>query len=195
MFYQRGIAIDPSNVLVIDDLGITYLNDGQSEKALEQFRNAYRIAPDDPNVKFHLARGLFETHEYATAEPLFEELSRSPQPDSTRMKKILLTLADVEITLGKLPEATQALQRLNLLDSVFPGLHRTLGIVFQQQGQIPEAQAEYAKEYQTSGDLEAKRQAMALADFMRSSGPVTELSKSGGGTVARQDQDRRKTIQ
>ncbi len=169
-FYQRGIEVDPSNVLVIDDLGITYLNDGQSEKALEQFRNAYRIAPDDPNVKFHLARGLFETHEYAAAEPLFEELSRSPQPDSTRQKKILLTLADVEISLGKLPEAAQALQRLNLLDSVFPGLHRTLGIVFQQQGQIPEAQAEYAKEYQTSGDLEAQRQAMALADFMRSSG-------------------------
>jgi protein O-mannosyl-transferase len=184
-FYQRGIEVDPSNVLVIDDLGITYLNDGQSDKSLEQFRNAYRIAPDDPNVKFHLARGLFETHQYAAAEPLFEELSRSPQPDSTRMKKILLTLADVEISLAKLPEATQTLQRLNLLDSVFPGLHRTLGIVFQEQGQIPEAQAEYAREYEASGDLEAKRQAMALGNFMLSSGQVNQLSKAGGQTVGR----------
>ena len=52
------------------------------------------------------------------------------------------------------------------LDARFPALHRTLGILFQREGRIPEAQAEYHSEFQISGDMQAEHQAIALRQAM-----------------------------
>ncbi len=68
----------------------------------------------------------------------------------------------VHNSLGNLSGADGVLQELNQLDPKFPALHRTLGIVFQREGRINEAQAEYHKEFQVSGDMQAEQQAIAL---------------------------------
>jgi Flp pilus assembly protein TadD len=108
-----------------------------------------------------LAHGLFETQQYAEAEPLLRQVSRSPELESKR-KAILLTLADTKVSLGNLSGADGVLQELNQLDPKFPALHRTLAIVFQREGRLTEAQAEYHREFQVSGDMQAEQQAIAL---------------------------------
>jgi Flp pilus assembly protein TadD len=160
-FYQRAIDLNPTNVYVIDSFGAIHLENGENERAMKEFREAFQLAPNDPNAIYNLAHGLFETQQYAEAEPLLRQVSGSPELESKR-KAILLTLADTKVSLGNLSGADGVLQELNQLDPQFPALHRTLGIVFQREGRINEAQVEYHKEFQVSGDMQAEQQAIAL---------------------------------
>lgn len=160
-FYQRAIDLDPTNVYVIDSFGAIHFENGETERAMKEFRSAFQLAPNDANAIYNLAHGLFETHQYEEAEPLLRQVSRSPELESKR-NAILLALANTKITLGNLSGAIEVLQELNQLDPKFPALHRTLGIVFQREGRITEAQAEYHREFQVSGDMQAEQQAIAL---------------------------------
>jgi protein O-mannosyl-transferase len=167
VFYQRAIDLEPTNVYAIDALGSVYLEQGETDRAVNEFRMAWQLAPNDANATYNLAHGLFETHQYADAEPLLRQVSISPELESKR-KAVLLALADTEISLGNLSDAMEVLERLQGLDAKFPALHRTLGIVFQREGRITEAQAEYHKEFQVSGDMQAERQAIALEQVLSS---------------------------
>jgi tetratricopeptide (TPR) repeat protein len=169
-FYQRAIDISPQNYLVIDYLGNVYLKENEFERAIDQYQKAQKIAPEDSNTRFFLARGLFKNQQYAAAEPLFEQLStKFVDSQHYRNCAVLLSLATAEVHLGKLREAEGNLRRLLDLDSQYPETHRTMGVVFQREQRIADAQAEYAKEYQISGDQEAKRQAIALARYLMAS--------------------------
>jgi Flp pilus assembly protein TadD len=160
-FYQRAIDLDPTNVYAIDSFGAVHLQNGDWDRAMNEFRIAYELAPSNPNAIYNLAHGLFETKQYAEAEPLFKQVTNSPQPESQR-KAILLALADSEISLGNLPAAEEVLRDLERLDPEFRALHRTLGILFQKEGRIREAQVEYHREFQVSGDMQSEQQAIAL---------------------------------
>jgi tetratricopeptide (TPR) repeat protein len=166
-FYQRALDLDPTNVYAVDSFGAIHLESGEWDRAMKEFRTAYQLAPSDPNAIYNLAHGLFETHQYSEAEPLFKQVANAPQLESRR-KPILLALADTEISLGSLSSGHDALRDLEQLDSRFPALHRTLGILFQKEGRIMEAQLEYHKEFQISGDLQAERQAIALRQALSS---------------------------
>jgi protein O-mannosyl-transferase len=166
-FYQRAITIDPTNALVMGYLGDAYLERNENDKAMEWFERAVETAPNDPNAEFYLARGLMKTHQYAAAEPYLRVLAYETRQISFRRKSaILLSLANAELQLNQPDRAKQTLQDLNVFNSTFPGLHRTLGIVFQREGQIEHAQKEYALEFQISGDRESGNEALALARYL-----------------------------
>jgi Flp pilus assembly protein TadD len=166
-FCRRAIDLDPTNVFVIDSFGAIHLQNGETERAIKEFRTAFELAPNDANAIYSLAHGLFETHQYSEAEPLLRQVSKSPELESKR-KAILLALANTKISLGNLSSAIEVLEELQGLDARFPALHRTLGIVFQRQGRITEAQVEYHKEFQISGDMQAEWQAIALKQALSS---------------------------
>jgi tetratricopeptide (TPR) repeat protein len=133
-FYQRAIDLDPTNVYVIDSFGAIHLENGEWDRAMNEFRTAFQLAPNDPNAVYNLAHGLFETHQYTEAEPLLRKVVDSPELASKR-KPILLALADTEITLGSLSSGQDVLLKLEQLDPKFPALHRTFGILFQKEGE------------------------------------------------------------
>lgn len=160
-FYQRAIDLDPTNVYAIDSFGAIHLENGEWDRAMSEFRTAFQLAPNDPNAVYNLAHGLFETKQYAEAEPLFRQVTNSPQVEPQR-KAILLALADTEISLGNLSSGEDVLLDLERTDPEFRALHRTLGILFQKQGRLSQAQLEYHKEFQISGDMQSERQAIAL---------------------------------
>lgn len=166
-FYQRALDLDPTNVYVIDSFAAIHLENGEWDRAMKEFRMAFHLAPNDANAIYNLAHGLFETHQYAEAEPLLRKVVDSPELASKR-KPILLALADTKISLGNFSGADEVLQDLNQLDPKFPALHRTLGIVFQREGRLTEAQLEYHREFQVSGDMQAERQAIAMERLLSS---------------------------
>ncbi|PYU20434.1 MAG: hypothetical protein DMG32_22345 [Acidobacteria bacterium] len=168
-FYSRAIEIAPENVLVIDYLGNTFLRQGQHERALEELTRAHQLAPGDANATFFLARGLFEDRQYAAAKPYLEDLSGSGSISTRRRRLILLSLAIAEFRLGDTDRAEHTLWQLEALDPQYRGLHRTLAIIYHYKGDILEAQKQYAREFQVSGDLEARNKAIELARFLRSS--------------------------
>jgi predicted Zn-dependent protease len=163
VFYRRAIAVDSDNALVMGYLGDAYLGADEQKQAMEWFERAVKAAPSDPIAKFNLAKGLMKTEQYAAAEPYLTELAYHTQQLSFQRKSaILLSLANAELQLNQPDRAEQTLQYLHKFNSTFPGLHRTLGIIFQREGKIEQAQMEYALEFQTSGDREAGQRALVL---------------------------------
>jgi tetratricopeptide (TPR) repeat protein len=166
--YQRAIDINSDNTLVRDNLGNVYLNHGDNELALMQFQTAVQLAPDDPNARFFLARGFFETKDYEAARVLLGELAGSNSLRPKRRAKVYLTLAEIDIIRGELDGASNWLNELEKLDPNYPALHRTNATLLQRQGRLREAQAEYAKEFEISGDAAAGQQALALLRVLSS---------------------------
>ena len=165
----RGLEIAPDNALVMESLGKVYLKQGDEESALTWFRKAQLAAPADPHVTLELARGLFQTGHYDDAEKILDELlQRSSLQDGQRALGFLY-LANLQIQKGNLDQAERCLHRLERMNPKYPGLHRTLGVVFQTEQRIAEAEAEYAKEFEITGDEEARRQAVGLGRFLRAS--------------------------
>src|SRR5258708_11186287 len=173
-FYRRAIEVGPQNALVMGYLGDLLLEDGDNERALEWFERGVKTAPNDPNAKFHLARGLMETRQFSAAVTYLKDLGYGTQPIAPRRRSaILLSLANAQLQLNQPEAAEQTLLDLATFDFRFPGLHRTLGILFQRVARIEEAQREYALEFQISSDAESRRQAVAPARRFASAEPLS----------------------
>ena len=173
--YGEAIDTDPTNTLVMGYLGDVYLEQKQNDRAIGWFERAIKIAPDDYNAKFYLARGLMKSKQFSAALPRVRELAYDQGKVSTfRRSGLLLYLANAQIELNRLDDAKKTLSDLSQFNPSFPGLHRTLGIVFQREGSIEQAREEYALEFRTSGDRESGNEAIALG---RSLGHVNGFSR------------------
>lgn len=163
----RGLEIAPQNSLLMEALGRLYLKQGNAEPSLVWFRKAEKTAPENPHLTLELARGLFQTGHRVEAEETLAKLIQRPSLQNEQRALGLLYLANVHVENGSLPQAEHDLDTLKQVNPKYPGLHRTLGIVFQKEQRLSEAEYEYATEFEITGDQEAKRQAAGLRQFLR----------------------------
>ena len=176
-FLQREIDVDPANAFAYALLANVYMDRGRVDLGLKDFRIASDLAPDDPKISLFLARGLFGVQKYTEAEAILDRLRSRKDFDASRENAVCLSLANVEISLGKLDSAQQLLQQVEQSDVSFPELHWALGVLDQRRGQIPQAHAEFEREYQLTGDQEAERQAMILSKQMLLHAPPSDGSR------------------
>ena len=162
-FYQRVIETNPSDGLAYGLLGNEYMDQGNTDLALDLFRKANRISPGNPKVALFLARGLVAKKQYLESEALLNQMLQNPNSDTKKKNSALVSLANVEIALGRLEYAQQLLQRVQQSDPRFPELHWGLGVLFQREGLLAQAQAEYEEEFQITGDELAERQSLTVA--------------------------------
>ena len=162
VYSQREIDVDPANGFPYAMLGNVYMDQGRTDLALKNYRIASQLAPHDPRISLFLARGLFSIQQYNDAEAILNRLLLKTDLDSNMQTSIRLSLANVEIGLGKLDSAQQLLQQVEQADANFPELHWAMGVLYNKQGKIPLARAEFEKEYQLTGDKEAQRQSAML---------------------------------
>lgn len=168
-FNSRVIEVSPSDAFAIGLLGNAYLDQGRQDLALEQFQRASQIAPDDQKVKSSLARGLFAAGKYSEAETVLKGLLESPQLTPAWRESMLLWLANVEMSLGNLTEAQQVLEQAEHSDDRFPQLHSMWGMLYQRQGLLPQALTEFEKEFEITGDEDARRRAASVQRLIQSS--------------------------
>jgi protein O-mannosyl-transferase len=176
-FLQREIDINPANGFAFASLGNVFMDQGRTDLGLKNFRIASELAPDDPKINLLLARGFLADRKYAEAEAILKRLMLRRDFDAGRQNGICLSLANVEISLGKLESAQQLLQQVEQADANFAELHWALGVLYQRQGHIPLAQAQFEKEYQLTGDEMAHRQANLLLKQMFSRTPPSAGSR------------------
>jgi hypothetical protein len=167
-FYSRVIEVSPSDAFAMGLLGNVYLDQGRQDLALEQFQRASQIAPDDQKVKSFLARGLFAAGKYSEAETVLKGLLQSPQLTPAWRESTLLWLANVEISLGNLTGAQQLLEQAEHSDDRFPQFHWMWGMLYQRQGLLPQALAEYEKEFEITGDELARQRAASVERLIQS---------------------------
>jgi len=73
--FAEAVRIDPANALAQTGLGLALFQEGEEEsiaRALEHFRRAVELAPDDPAARLNLAVCLVRLGREAEAEPYFE---------------------------------------------------------------------------------------------------------------------------
>ncbi len=167
-FYSRVIEISPTDGIARGMLGNVYLAEGSNDLALEQLWKASQISPDNQKVTLFLARGLLATGKYHEAESVLNRLLQAPSLNPHRRKAALLSLANVEIALGNLDYAQQLLVQVSQGDDRFPELHWAYGMLYQKQGLLPQALAEYQKEVEITGDELAQRRSTTLARMIYS---------------------------
>jgi thioredoxin-like negative regulator of GroEL len=167
-FYSHVIEVSPSDAFAMGELGNVYLDQGHPDLALEQFQRASQIVPDDQKVKSYLARGLFAAGKYSEAETVLKDLLQSPQLTPAWRESMLLWLVNVEISLGNLTAAQQLLEQAEHSDDRFPQLHWMWGMLYQRQDLLPQAQAEYEKEFEITGDEQARQRAAFVDRLIQS---------------------------
>lgn len=180
-FYARVIEVSPSNAFAMTMLGNVYLDGGRNDLALEQFRRANQIAPDNQKITLLLARGLFVAGKYHDSEAVLSKLLQTPGLNPRRRESTLLSLANVEIALGNLNYAQQLLERVGQSDDRFPQLHWAWGVLYQRQGMLPQALAEYKKEVQITGDELAQQRSVSVAKLIYSQSAAGSSTEGGGG--------------
>jgi protein O-mannosyl-transferase len=167
-FYSRVIEVSPSDAFAMDLLGNVYLDQGRQDLALEQFQKASQMAPENQKAKASLARGLFAAGKYGEAETVLKGELQSPQLSSDWRESTLLWLANVEISMGNLTGAQQLLEQAEHSDDRFPQLHWMWGMLYQRQGLLPQALAEYEKEFEITGDELARQRAASVERLIQS---------------------------
>jgi tetratricopeptide (TPR) repeat protein len=161
-YYSRGVELYPQNFLVWTLWGRFDLTHKNPKEGLEETTRAYQLAPENPNVDYYYARALFENGRYVDAEPLLEQLSSHSDQENGRRQILLLALAQTEMRLGRLGEAENVLDRLSEIDGSFPGLHSARGNVYKLEGKLRSAREEFWEEFEITGDLRSKEEAVAL---------------------------------
>jgi len=178
--YSRVIEVCPSDASARGMLGNVYLDERRNDLALEQFRKANQIAPDNQKVALFLARGLFVTGKYHDSETVLNNLLQSPRLNPRRRTSTLLSLANAEISLGNLNYAQQLLEQVGQIDDRFPELHWAWGVLYQREGLFPQALAEYQKEFEITGDELAQRRSASVARLIHSQSAGRSAAESSG---------------
>ena len=162
-FYRRALEVNPADGMSYSALGDLYLDQGQTDLALDHHRRAHEVAPHDPKVTLLWARALYVTKHYDEAESALTQMLQDPQLDPAHRNSALLSLANLAITRNRYDAAQELLQQVEQHDPATPELHWAMGVLFQREGQLARAQNEYEREFQISGDPEARKQADLLA--------------------------------
>ena len=166
--YRRAVEIGPTNVYAIDMLGDFYYSQGQLPRAIEQFSRARDLEPANPRTTVFLVKGLFASQQYAAVEPYLQQVVYNPRLPSEQRWELMVALGQTDIELGHFSAAETVLNRLRSENETYPNLHLTLAELYRREGRIPDAQSEYAREFQVSGNAMAEQKAADLARQMRS---------------------------
>lgn len=85
---NKAVSIDPGNGYAHRNLGALLAMDGEYQKALPHFREAFHQLPDDPQAIYGLANCLAELGELAEADQLFIDLiDRFPAAPTAEMAR------------------------------------------------------------------------------------------------------------
>lgn len=81
---EAALAKAPGDPNVIDTIGWILLQAGQTDRALQFLRDARLRAPDNPEIRYHLAEALARTNRRAEAREEVEQALKSARPFAQR---------------------------------------------------------------------------------------------------------------
>jgi tetratricopeptide (TPR) repeat protein len=117
--FRQALAVNPQLVCALDGLAQVLLNGGRYDAALDSWRQAVRIQPDDPDLQLALATAIYKAANARQADGL-------PPVDGAGVADAIRLLTDL---LSKHPGITAA--------------HFTLGNIYANEQRFREAADEY----------------------------------------------------
>jgi tetratricopeptide (TPR) repeat protein len=131
------------NPVIHDAMGMILLQQNKLDKAVETFRWALILAPDDVTIREHLSMALFQFKRYGEAAMNLERLVKD---DSLAKRADLhLTLAECDVELNRPAEARISAQTAVDLDPSSSAAWLTLAKISLQLGDIRQAEVGVGK--------------------------------------------------
>jgi Flp pilus assembly protein TadD len=94
--YKKALELEPENVDVMSNLGVTYYNLGQLDEAIEQYTKALELAPRDADIHSNLAAAYVQTYQQGGAQDQLE----SALEEYTEAVDLEPSLAEAHFGLG-----------------------------------------------------------------------------------------------
>jgi Flp pilus assembly protein TadD len=171
--YERGLAVEPGNVELLNSLGFALFQQGKSREAVAALEKA--VAADPKHWKSHnnLALAAIDIGELEVAEAHFRDsLAIKPQP------AIYNDLGFVLERQGLAEEAARAYRKAIELDPELASAHYNLGSSLARSGKFAEAERQLRAAIEADPKSAAAHQ--ALAQVLESLGRTDEARREIG---------------
>jgi Tfp pilus assembly protein PilF len=143
--YERGLAVEPDNVELLNALGFSLFQQGRSKEAVVALEKALAIDPKHAKAHNNLALAAIDSGELEVAEAHYREsLAIKPQP------AIYNDLGFVLERQGLPDEAAEAYRNALKLDPRSAAAHYNLGSSLARSGKFAEAESHLRKALKTS---------------------------------------------
>ena len=154
--YERGLAVEPENVELLNSLGFALFQQGNSEEAIVALEKALAVDPQHWKAHNNLALAAIDLGELEVAEAHYREsLAVNPQP------AIYNDFGFVLERQGLSEEATNAYRKAIELDPESSTAHYNLGSSLARLGQLAEAESHLRSALQADPTNAAARQVLA----------------------------------
>jgi tetratricopeptide (TPR) repeat protein len=136
--YQRGLAVEPDNVELLNALGFSYFQQGMSEEAVAAFEKALAVDPKHVKAHNNMALASIDLGELELAESHYREsLAIEPQP------AIYNDLGFVLESQGMPEDAAEMYRKSLALDPESPSAHYNLAAFLARSGEYAAAERHF----------------------------------------------------
>ena len=168
--YERGLAVEPSNVELLNSLGFALFQQGKSQEAVVALEKALAVDPKHWKAHNNLALAAIDIGELEVAEAHYREsLAIKPQP------AIYNDLGFVLEREGLPDEAAEAYRKAVKLDPKSASAHYNLGSSLARSGKFAEAESTSAAAIEADPKNAAAHR--ALAQVLESLGRTDEARR------------------
>jgi Flp pilus assembly protein TadD len=134
--YERGLAVEPNNVELLNSLGFAQFQQGKSQEAVAALEKAVTIDPKHAKSHNNLALAYIDVGELELAEAHYRE-SLAIEPRAAAIHNDLGVVLERQ---GLLEEARRSFQEAVTLDPKSASAHYNLGSVLARSNQLPAAE-------------------------------------------------------
>jgi tetratricopeptide (TPR) repeat protein len=151
-YLEKAVALSPKKQTMLYELGSDYLNAGQPDKALAQFKTAYEAYPQNDEARAIYALGAIYANKLDLADSILKDATTAVLTDSRLIQAYLATKQNAK--------AVALARRLVDMDPNNTEYHMNLAAVLYQTGNSSAAIAEVRKVIQLNPSFKDQGEAI-----------------------------------
>ena len=140
--FARVLRREPNNVGALGNLGVLYSRQNRPQKAIDTYRRALRVLPNEGGLQLNLGLALLKLDQYGEAAPVFAEVARANSPRQRQARELL---AICQLQMGETARAVAGLEELAQGPEASPGVYHFLALGYVKQKDLVRAQQVLAK--------------------------------------------------
>lgn len=173
---KQSIAADPSVAAAYNLRGLIYANLGDHRLAVESFRRALQIDPQDADTQQNFGWYLCQQSRFEEADAMFAQALKAPRNQDN--PRTLLAQGVCDARAGKLESAERLLMRAYGLDAENPAISVNLSEVLYRRGDLERARF-YIQRVNGSADYISAQTLWLAARIENKSGNRASLAELG----------------
>ncbi len=135
--FTQVLAREPNNLGALGNLGVLYSRQNRPQKAVDTYRRALLLVPNEPGLLLNLGLAYLKLDDYPQAKPLFAALAKTT---AARQRQARELLAICQLQTGETALAIKNLEELAQGAEVSPGVYHFLALAYTKQKDLTHAE-------------------------------------------------------